>query len=178
MFISWPTLEAMLTMSKHKWSLANARCSVAFSWSVVRLGSDRHGTWLGSRRGNPVRQPDGRQEAQRHDAVWVIDENTWWLTAFWFTPETDLTIDICTPPTLEGETWSFVDLELDLFRRADGQAAIVDQEEFDLLAASGLVAESQVQKASETARELLPLIRARSEPFGDAALPWLQALRA
>jgi len=39
----------MLTMSKHKWTLANARCSVAFSWSVVRLGSDRHGTWLGSR---------------------------------------------------------------------------------------------------------------------------------
>lgn len=177
--MSWPTLEAMLTLSKHKWSLANARCSAAFSWPVVRLGSDRHGTWLGSRRGNLVRQPDGRREAQEHDAVWLVEENAWWLTAFWFTPETDLTIDICTPPTLEGpETWSFVDLELDLFRSADGHAGIVDQEEFDRLAASGLVADSELQKAADTARELLPLIRARSEPFGDAALPWLHALRA
>jgi protein associated with RNAse G/E len=168
----------MLTLSKEKWSLADARRSVAFSWSVVRLGSDRHGTWLGSRRGNLVRQPDGRQEIQQHDAVWVIDEHSWWLTAFWFTPETDLTVDICTPPTREGETWSFVDLELDLFRRSDGQAAIVDQEEFDLLAASGLVAESELQTAADTARDLLPLIQTRSEPFGDAALPWLRALRA
>jgi len=168
----------MLTMSKHKWSVVSGRCSAAFSWSVVRLGSDRHGIWLGSQRGNAVRQPDGRPEVQRHDAVWLVSDNAWWLTAFWFTPETDLTIDICTPPTLEGETWSFVDLELDLFRRPDGHAGIVDQDEFDLLAASGLISEREVQQAAETAQELLPLIQARSEPFGDAALHWRQALRA
>ena len=58
-------------------------------------------------------------------------EGAWFLPAFWFTDSTDLTIDICTPPRLDGGVWSFVDLELDLFRSADGCAGIVDQDEKD-----------------------------------------------
>jgi predicted RNA-binding protein associated with RNAse of E/G family len=166
-------------MSKQKWSVIDGTCAEAFSWPVEHLGSDEHGTWLGSRRGSPVRQPDGRSvEAQERDAVWLVSEGAWWLPAFWFTDETDLTIDICTPPRLDGGVWTFVDLELDLFRSADGRAGVVDRDEFDQLAASGHLADSHVVSASEAAQTLLPLVQTKAEPFGDAARPWLRALRA
>lgn len=143
---------------------------------MVRLGSDEHGTWLGARRGNPVRQPDGRVEAQREDGVWLIADEAWWLPAFWFTEETDLTIDICTPPSLDANTWSFVDLELDVYRRADGTAGIVDEDEFEQLAASGLISPRETRVATEAAQSVLSLVQARAEPLGDAARPWLEAL--
>jgi protein associated with RNAse G/E len=170
-------VETMLRISKRKWTPATAHCSEAFSWPIALLGTDRYGTWLGSQRGNTVGQPDGRMEVQQHDAVWLIPDAAWWLAAFWFTTATDLTIDISTPPVLEDETWSFLDLELDLFRTPDGRAGIVDQDEFDSLAASGLISDHAIATAEATAHSLLPLVQHRSEPFGDAALPWLRSLR-
>lgn len=166
-----------MRMSKQKWSVVDGTCAEAISWSVETLGSDEFGTWLGSRQGNPVRHRDGRRvEAQAHDAVWLVSEGAWWLSAFWFTDETDLTIDICTPPVLAGNAWTFVDLELDLFRRADGHAGVVDQEEFDRLVESGHLTDTQVRNAAGAARSLLPLVSAKSEPFGEAARPWLRTL--
>ncbi|MFC7876617.1 DUF402 domain-containing protein [Isoptericola sp. NPDC057391] len=166
-------------MSKRKWSVAEGTCSEAFSWPVEHLGSDEHGIWLGSRRGSPVRQPDGRRvEPQEHDGVWLVAEGAWWVPAFWFTAATDLTIDICTPPRLDDAVWSFVDLELDLFRSADGRAGIVDQDEFDELALSGHLTDRQVANATETAWSLLPDVEAKAEPFGDTARTWLRALRS
>jgi predicted RNA-binding protein associated with RNAse of E/G family len=165
-------------ISKRKWVPGSSRFDVAFSWQVDPLGVDRHGSWLGARRGSPVRQPDGRTEPQVHDAVWLVVEGASWLTAFWFTSDTDLTIDVCTPPVLDDDTWSFADLELDLFRAADGRAGIVDQDEFAVLAASGTLSVSEVEAAEATARALLPLVERRSAPFDDTALAWLEVLRA
>lgn len=68
-------------------------------------------------------------------------------------------------------------MELDLFRRSDGTAGIVDQQEFDELAATGLLMRSQIDNAVVTAKRLLPLVESRTEPFGDAARPWLRRLR-
>jgi protein associated with RNAse G/E len=165
-------------MSKEKMSVVDGTCAERFSWSIEHLGQDEHGTWLGARRGNPVRQPDGRrEEAQEHDAVWLVAEGAWFLPAFWFTDSTDLTIDICTPPRLDEGVWSFVDLELDLFRSADGRAGIVDQDEFDELALSGHLTDSQVATATEVAQSLLPLVQMEAEPFGGAARAWLRSLR-
>jgi protein associated with RNAse G/E len=169
----------MLRMSKEKMSVVDGTCAERFSWPVEHLGQDEHGTWLGARRGNPVRQPDGRrEEAQENDAVWLVVEGAWFLPAFWFTDSTDLTIDVCTPPRLDGGVWSFVDLELDLFRSADGRAGIVDQDEFDELALSGHLTDSQVATAIEVAQSLLPLVQTEAEPFGGAARVWLRSLRS
>ena len=171
-------LPLVLTMSKHKWSVTDGVCAEAFSWPIACLGQDEYGTWLGSRQGNSVRRSaDRRVEPQKHDAVWLVSPGAWWLTAFWFTDATDLTIDICAPPTLDGDVWTFVDLELDLFRSADGQAGIVDQDEFDALASSGHVSDSHLASAADAAESLLPLVQAKAEPFGEAARPWLRALR-
>ena len=85
---------------------------------------------------------------------------------------------MCTPPVLEGATRSFTDLELDLFRAADGRAGIVDQDEFAVLAASGMLAQNEIDTAEATARTLLPLVKRRSEPFDDTAHDWLEVLRA
>ena len=170
------TVGPMVRISMQKWVTATGRCEEAFSWPAEVLGTDRHGTWLGSRRGNPVRQPDGRVEPQPWDAVWLAAEHAWYFPAFWFTAETDLTIDVCTPPRFENGTWSFVDMELDLFRRRDGRAGVVDQDDWDLLVGSGLVSDDAVRTVEETARILLPLVEHRVEPFGDAGLTWLDSL--
>lgn len=146
------------------------------TWSVLHLGHDRHGIWLGARRGNPVLQPDGRIERQDHDGVWLIPPRQFWIAAFWFSATTDLTIDICQPPTHVGDTFSFVDLELDLYRNAQGQAGIVVQEDFAALAAAGLVPERELTTASTMADQLLPLIEQRAEPFGEASRSWFLRL--
>ena len=167
----------MVRISKQKWTTATGRCTEAFSWSAHVLGSDQHGTWLGSRRDSPVQRPDGPVEPQQHDAVWLAVDDAWYLPAFWFTAETDLTIDLCTPPTFKDQTWSFVDMELDLFRRPDGQAGVVDQDDWDLLVGSGLISPDAVRTVEQTARSLLILVEHRVEPFGHAALAWLDVLR-
>lgn len=161
---------------KWKWSLASGQCTPRFSWSVLHLGRDEHGTWLGARRGNPVLQPDGRVEHQADDGVWLIPPGQFWIAAFWFTAVTDLTIDICRPPVQDGDAFSFVDLELDLFRNAKGDAGIVDHDEFASLAAARLVSKHDLTTARTTADRLLPLVEQRSEPFGQAAKPWLEKL--
>lgn len=162
---------------KWKWSLVSGECAPCFSWPVLELGQDRHGTWLGSRRGNPVSQPDGRVERQAHDGVWLIPRGQYWIAAFWFTPATDLTIDICRPPTRGADIFSFVDLELDLYRNAQGEAGIVDQDEFAALSAAQLVSNHELDAAVATADELLALIEQRVEPFGTAAKPRLQQVQ-
>jgi hypothetical protein len=169
--------NALRTVVKWKWSLSRRRCTPGFSWSTTHLGVDDHGVWLGARRGNPVLRPDGGIEHQAEDAVWLIPSQGWWMAAFWFTATTDLTIDICQPPRRDGDTWSFVDLELDLYRNAEGEVGIVDQDEFAALAAAKLVAESDLSAAEDAADHLLPLVQQQAEPFGLAAKPWLGRVR-
>lgn len=162
---------------KWKWSLTSGRCAPRATWSVLHLGHDRHGVWLGARRSNPVLQPDGRIEHQDHDGVWLIPPRQFWIAAFWFSATTDLTIDICQPPTRDGDTFSFVDLELDLYRNAQGEAGMVDHDEFAALAAARLVPERDLTIASTTAHHLLPLVERQAEPFGEAARSWFPQLR-
>lgn len=166
----------MLRFSKQKWSTAARQCTEASSWPVEVLGTDEYGTWLGSRQGTPLRLADGRTKPQPHDAVWLVVEDSWYLPTFWFTSETDLTIDVCTPPAFEGETCGFVDMELDLLRRADGHAGVVDEDDWDALVRSGLISDEVVRTVEKTARTLLTLIEQQVEPFGEAALPWLRSV--
>lgn len=165
------------TIVKWKWSLASGECAPCFSWPVVQLGVDDHGIWLGSRQGNPVLQPDGQVELQTHDGVWLIPPRQYWIAAFWFTPATDLTIDICVPPYQQSDTFAFIDLELDLYRNAQGEAGIVDQDEFAALSAAQLVPPHDLDAAVSTADRLLALVEQRVEPFGTAAKPRLQQLQ-
>ena len=122
-------------------------------------------------------QPDGRCRRQTHDGVWLVPRRQYWIAAFWFTPATDLTIDICRPPTRVADTFTFVDLELDLYRTAQGEAGIVDQDDFAALSAAQLVPQRDLDAASATADQLLPLVEQRVEPFGAVARAKLRQLR-
>ena len=98
------------------------------------------------------------------------------MTAFWFTADTDLTIDVCTPLAVSGDNWSFVDMELDLFGAADGRAGIVDEDEWGALVCSGLITEPVIRAVPQSAKALLPLVIDGVEPFGSAGRVWLQRL--
>ncbi len=39
--------SGLMRLSKAKWSVTEATCAESLSWSVVLLGTDGFGTWLG-----------------------------------------------------------------------------------------------------------------------------------
>ena len=165
-------------IQKRKISVIDGHAHDTFSWPVERLGEDEYGTWVGSLRGTPVTQPDGQSESQPDDAVWLITAHAWWIVAFWFTDETDLTVDICAPVTFANETWTFLDLELDLSRAADGRSGIVDRDELNALVEADHLHELHAQLAIDAADELLPRVEDRHEPFGERGRHWLEVLRS
>jgi len=107
----------------------------------------------------------------------LIPRQQYWIAAFWFTPATDLTIDICRPPAREAGTFTFVDLELDLYRNAQGESGIVDEDEFAALSAAQLVPKHDLDAAVTTANHLLALVEQRVEPFGTAGRTKLHQLK-
>lgn len=177
----------MLRLTKSKWSIERGECLPVFRWDVTELGSDDYGTWLGARKGNPVyrvthdgppnRHADGVAGPQADDAVFLVNSGEWFVSTCWHSPTTELTIDISAPPILDADGWTFVDLELDLYRNVDGTAAIVDQDEFAVLAESGLVPEADLDAAGRTADQLLTAITSRREPFGDVGREWIKVLQ-
>ncbi|MBR8639666.1 DUF402 domain-containing protein [Streptomyces tuirus] len=64
------------------------------------------------------------------DGVQLLPDSGWWA-AWWWRTDRWISVDICTPPALDGSGWSYVDLELDLARLADGTVLLVDEDEFE-----------------------------------------------
>ncbi|AKU17885.1 hypothetical protein VV02_21850 [Luteipulveratus mongoliensis] len=165
-------------MVKEKWSISRGCTYPAFAWPMTHLGADRHGLWFGAMAGNLVTQPDGvTTEQQRADAVWLVADARW-LTHFCFTDATDLTIDICGRPRVSKDEVTFLDLELDLFRAADGTSAVIDHDELAELLASGLITAQESRSVEQTAEALLLDIVGRVPPFDSTGEQWLARLRA
>lgn len=164
-------------MSALTWSTLTRRCEPIVGWPAVTLGTDSYGTWLGARAGTTRYLTDQREEVQADDAVWLIDPQEWCLTTCSFSQTLDLTVDICSPPVLRGQTWSFVKVGLSLLRRPDGTTESSDRAGFDRLVKAGLLNENEKLTALSTARRLLPQLGASVEPYGQAGRPWLGVLR-
>ncbi len=163
-------------MRKRKVDPASGRWRVVAEWRVAHLGDDRHGTWLGSHRGNTVRVVDGTAVPQSRDHVWLLPPGSPWVVCFWAEDQTVLTVDVALPPTRDGDAWTFDDLELDLWLNSLEGAGVVDQDELDAVA--HLLPPEVVELAVRTADELLPLLERRAEPFGTASERWMEALLA
>jgi predicted RNA-binding protein associated with RNAse of E/G family len=85
-------------------------------------------------------------------------------------------VDICTPPQFDGNAWSYIDLELDLFCNSSGAVGVVDVDEFDLLVGRGVLSEEVVLAARSSAKEVQEALTWRREPFGQAG--WDHLARA
>ena len=60
------------------------------------------------------------------------------------TPIGTVSIDVCTPAAFAGDAWTFVDLELDVYRAGDGAIEVFDEDELEeAVASGGLVSEEE-----------------------------------
>src|SRR5262245_61044187 len=97
------------------------------------LGDDEHGTWLWGPAGRTIFRGDVPLFLTQQDALILLLPDTWWSPGWWIGhPETEVYVNIGTPPEWEDTRVSSTDLDLDVVRFCDGRLEIVDEDEFEL----------------------------------------------
>lgn len=151
--------------------------------TCVVLGTDEHGTWLGSRAGATVSAPEGRSFVGQHDVVFCLPEDDWYLLHH-FDGHSDirLYVDICTPHVWSGSGATTVDLDFDVIvwnEVRGGGVELVDEDEFEDHRATYGYPDDLVEAARRAASEVLARVERSEPPFdGAAALDWLAVLRS
>ncbi len=140
-----------------------------------RLGADEHGIWLGAPAGSQCQR--GSEEPVTFPQAYVLlipRAGDWTMTCNAEPCWTELYIDITTVPRwIADDHVEMVDLDLDVVRRFDGSAEILDEDEF---------AEHQVRygyppevtsQAEQAASAMLAAVTSGTEPFGQIGRDWL-----
>ena len=136
------------------------------------LGSDEHGTWLGVARGTMFRRGDAPPQ-ELAPSVFLVPEGAWWFASFPLQPRRySLYVDIATPPEWHGDELHLIDLDLDVLRTLDGEAILVDEDEFEEHRQTMSYPEHFVDRARTEAARLVLAVGSGEEPFGSAAGPW------
>ena len=87
---------------------------------------------------------------------------------------TELYLDVTTEPRwTAGDQVEMVDLDLDVIRRFDGSAEILDEDEFAAHQVRYGYPPEVVSRAQLTASTLLAAVASGAEPFGQACRAWL-----
>ena len=144
-----------------------------FRWPAYVISNDCHGLWLYSPKGTIFRGQLGANigecevgQGDREEGLPVmhlIPNAAWWIAA-WFSEQ--ISVDICTPPTLIDDEWCYTDLELDPVAHSDGRVEIHDEDEFVAACEGGLITRDEAINARAAAVEVERCLRHRTEPFG------------
>ncbi|TCC59732.1 hypothetical protein E0H73_24250 [Kribbella pittospori] len=97
-------------------------------------------------------------------AVHLAPRDGWWF-ATW-RPGGLLVADVSTPPEFADDEWTYVDLELDPYRRPDGTVGTEDWDELAEAHAAGLINDHEYGAAVEAAHTLEMQFSQGTEPFG------------
>jgi len=133
-------------------------------WMAYLLEEDEHGTWLytpegsrvaGRRGGAVATSYVGIPEAPGLHVLQLVPAGGAWWFGTWAIDQVGrrTAIDICTPATFEDGEWSYVDLELDVYRRQDA-VGIFDGDEFDEACQSGMIEADEREVSVSTAAGL------------------------
>ncbi|MEV0801504.1 DUF402 domain-containing protein [Kribbella sp. NPDC050281] len=141
-------------------------------WPSYEWEADEFGTWLFTPAHSRHRGDDGAfcEVAQRwpggpgEDALHLVPRDGWWF-ATW-RPRGLLVADVSTQPVLVGDEWTYVDLELDPYRRPDGTVGTEDWDELAEAQAAGLIDDHEHRAAVEAAHTLEQQFTDGIEPFG------------
>jgi predicted RNA-binding protein associated with RNAse of E/G family len=89
--------------------------------------------------------------------------------AWWVDDPTDkrLEIDVCLAPERTDDGWSYVDLELDPVRHANGVIEIQDHDEFVVACRDGWITAEDAAIADATAKTLATALQKREEPLAE-----------
>lgn len=108
----------------------------------------------------------------------LVPTDGWWIANWTTGARLPLAIDICTPPKLIGDEWTYTDLELDPYRTDDGVVGTDDWEEFVEACEAELISPDEERAARQTTAELERMIQDRVEPFGDVGFDLLAEMNA
>ena len=142
-------------------------------WPAYMISSDRYGLWLYSPKGTICRGQSGTQVLENEvgrgnreeglPVLHLIPKEAWWIAAWC---SLHLHFDICTPPTLIGGEWNYIDLELDPLVFPDGRVVIQDEDEFAAACETGLIPREEATGARTALEDVMRCLRSHTEPFG------------
>lgn len=149
-------------------------------WSGYVLDEDDHGLWLYTPAHSRYQGWDGTTSRWCEVAedpsgvgrsiVQLIPTEGWWIAQWLPRGALEVAIDVCTPATRNGRTWTYIDLELDPFRTRAGAVGTEDWDEFEDACGGGIISADEALAAREAAAELERCLTDRVEPFGDVGL--------
>lgn len=151
----------------------------ALHWHLVmrRLGTDRHGTWLGLPADSVMHKGDGPPVPLPQAHVILFPHHAWYTASFNADPaRTAVYCDITTPAdwSRPGEV-TMVDLDLDVvLRRGETDAFLVDQDEFAEHQVRYGYPAGVVDAAEASAEAVLRAVTDRTGPFDGTHESWLQ----
>jgi hypothetical protein len=166
---------------------------VAASWTETVVGRDDLGEWAVLAGGAPVHRESGTVLRYQSPQVFCYPHDGWWVARLggpdltFHAIRTDGTIktfdnaapyrvDISTPPVASPAGVEFVDLTLDVVRQTDGTVEVLDEHEVEHEAARWSIPGDQVDRARQSCREIVAMMRKSAVPFdGGSASHWLAA---
>ncbi len=167
------TAGTRVPVHKEKWPLAGSRGPRPVAWWDARvLGTDEFGTWLYCAKGQSHHKADGGTTLVPSDGVQFFPASGWW-SAWWWREGSWIGVDICTPPARDERGWTYVDLELDLARLADGKVIFADEDEFEQAIVDCQLPDDVVAASRSTAEEIRAMLGREDEPVVAAGWQWL-----
>jgi hypothetical protein len=154
--------------------------SLHWHMELRRLGADEYGTWLGAPAGSQSRR--GAEEPVTFPEAYVLlipRAGGWTMTCNAEPCWTELYIDVTTVPRwVSGDHVEMADLDLDVIRRFDGSAEILDEDEFAEHQVRYGYPPEVISDAERTASTLLAAVTSGAEPFGRVGRAWLAKVPA
>jgi hypothetical protein len=144
------------------------------------LGADEHGTWLAAPAGSQCQRGSEEPVAFPQAYVLLIPRAGAWTMACNAEPcWTELYIDITTVPRwIAGDRVEMVDLDLDVVRRFDRSAEILDEDEFAGHQVRYGYPPEVISQAEHTASAMLAAVASGAEPFSQVCRAWLAKVPA
>lgn len=152
--------------------------SLHWHQTMVFLGEDDHGVWLGAPAGMIARKgSDGPDVVVEQPHVMLFPRNRWWTAVFNGEPSRlEIYCDITTPVQWphSGEV-TMVDLDLDVGRvRADQRVELYDENEFAEHQIRYAYPAELIRKASDAAAWLYGALADGTQPFAGGYRHWLE----
>jgi hypothetical protein len=126
-------------------------------WGCYLVEEDASGLWFFTPERTLYRGTTGNESLSGPVAsmIQLIPASAWWF-ARWQESRLGarVAIDICTPGQRENNTWSYIDLELDLVKFTDGRVVVLDEDEFEEARQRGCISDDEASRALSTAQAL------------------------
>lgn len=147
-------------------------------WGAHVVAEDEHGTWFFTPGDSPIEWTnlEGKSKAWEFDVLSLIPPNDWWF-GLWWGPSNhavELSVDVAAPATRDGDVWSWLDLEIDVFRLDSGTVGIEDEDEFEESCAAGWISDHERAESLRITPVIERMLRERTEPFGDVGREHLE----